>query len=424
MLIHTVQSGETAASVAAAYGVPPGLLISDNGLPEDGALAVGQALAVRFPQTVHAVKQGETLSSIAAGYGLTLRQLYQRNYSLMGSPGLSPGQLLVISCLEERLGTLFTNGYAYPYIPREELRATLPYMTAAAPFTYGLSAQGGLLPLADEGILSAAAELGTAPLLHLSSLTEEGQFSNSRAQAVLSDPAAQEKLIGQVLDTVSAKGYRGVDVDFEFLEPSYAGAYAAFLQSLRGSLAPLGRPVLTALAPKTYADQPGLLYEAHDYRALGAASDALLLMTYEWGYTYGPPMAVAPLPNVRAVAEYAVTEIPREKLLLGIPAYGYDWPLPFQQGVTAARSLSNLQAVALARDHAAAIQYDETAQAPHFSYTDSQGTAHVVWFEDARSLAAKLRLLAELGLAGAGFWNLMRPFPQGWVTLESLFQIR
>ena len=424
MLIHTVLSGETVSSIAAGYGVPPSLLISDNGLGADGALAVGQALVIRFPQTLHVVKQGETLSSIAAAYGLTARQLYQRNYALMGSPQLSPGQVLVISCLEERLGTVSTNGYAYPYISQAELRAALPYMTWLAPFTYGLDAQGGLLPLDDGMLLSAAAELGTAPLLHLSSLTEEGQFSNARAQAILSDPAAQERLMDQVLVTMRAKGYTGLDVDFEFIEPGYRTSYAAFIQSLHDRLSPLGYPVFTALAPKTYAGQPGLLYEAHDYRALGAAADYLLLMTYEWGYTYGPPMAVAPLPNVRAVVEYAVSEIPREKLLLGIPTYGYDWPLPFQQGVTAARSLSNPEAVALARERAIAIQYDETAQAPYFYYTDSQGVQHAVWFEDARSLSAKLRLLAEFCLYGAGFWNLMRPFPQGWVTLESLFQIR
>ena len=93
MLIHTVLSGETVSSIAAGYGVPPSLLISDNGLGTDGALAVGQALVIRFPQTLHVVKQGETLSSIAAAYGLTVRQLYQRNYALMGSPQLSPGQV-------------------------------------------------------------------------------------------------------------------------------------------------------------------------------------------------------------------------------------------------------------------------------------------------------------------------------------------
>ena len=146
-------------------------------------------------------------------------------------------------------------------------------------------------------------------------------------------------------------------------------------------------------------------------------------MTYEWGYTAGPPMAVAPLPNVRAVLDYAVTEIPPGKILLGVPNYGYDWPLPFVQGTTRAQSISNQRAIELAIEYGIAIQYDETAQSPFFHYTDSSGTVHEVWFEDARSLAAKLRLIAEYGFQGAGFWNLMRPFSQTWLTLASLYDM-
>ena len=148
--------------------------------------------------------------------------------------------------------------------------------------------------------------------------------------------------------------------------------------------------------------------------------DAVLLMTYEWGYTAGPPMAVAPLPNVRRVLDYAVTEIPPEKIFLGVPNYGYDWPLPFVQGTTRAQSISNQRAIELAREYNVAIQYDENAQSPFFHYTDSGGAVHEVWFEDARSLEAKLRLIAEYGFQGAGFWNVMRPFSQTWLVLDSL----
>lgn len=134
-------------------------------------------------------------------------------------------------------------------------------------------------------------------------------------------------------------------------------------------------------------------------------------------------MAVAPLPNVRRVVEYALTEIPAEKIWLGIPNYGYDWVLPFRQGSRAA-SLSNEQAVSLAARHYAAIRFDDTAQAPWFRYVDGQGLEHEVWFEDARSIRAKLGLIQEYGLYGAGYWNLMRPFPQNWVLLNALYEIR
>ena len=132
---------------------------------------------------------------------------------------------------------------------------------------------------------------------------------------------------------------------------------------------------------------------------------------------------MAPIPEVRAVLDYAVTEMPPEKIFLGVPDYGYDWPLPFVQGRTRAQSISNQRAIELAIRYGAEILYDETAQSPHFRYTDAADTVHEVWFEDARSMRAKLSLIAEYGFRGAGFWNLMRPFSQTWLTLAELYDV-
>ena len=423
MTIHVVRAGESVNGIAAFYGVDPVRLAADNSVPADGDLATGQTLVVRFPRQVHAVRPGETLTSIAANYGITLRRLWRNNWELGGEENLTPGQVLVISYFDEKLGQTATNGYAYPFIEPELLAQQLPYLTCLSPFTYGIDATGGLLPLADDALLASARRRGTAPVLHLSTLTETGGFDTQRAELVLTDMAVQDQLVGEVLQRVLHRGYAGVDVDFEYLPGQLAQAYAAFLARLRRLLQPYGRFLWTALAPKTSAGQRGLLYEGHDYAAVSAASDGVLLMTYEWGYTYGPPMAVAPLPNVRAVLDYAVTEIPAEKIFLGIPNYGYDWPLPFVQGTTKAQSISNQRAIELALYYGIAIEYDETAQAPFFHYTDQAGTVHEVWFEDARSMEAKLRLIAEYGFRGAGIWNLMRPFSQLWLVLDELYYI-
>ena len=129
----------------------------------------------------------------------------------------------------------------------------------------------------------------------------------------------------------------------------------------------------------------------------------------------------AGLSRLRRVVEYALTEIPPEKILLGIPNYGYDWTLPFVQGESRATSISNQYAVTLAADNGVDISYDSQAQAPFFRYRDDMGREHEVWFEDARSIRAKLSLISRYNLRGAGYWNLMRPFPQNWLVLNSMF---
>ena len=423
MTIHVVLPGDSIESVAAYYGVDPIRLASDNSVPGNGALAIGQTLVVRFPRQVHSVRSGETLTSIAAHYGISIRDLWRRNWFLGGKETLAAGETLVISYFESSFGTTVTNGYAYPFIGKQLLSEQLPYQSYLSPFTYGITYSGNLIPLADDTLLSAARQRGASPVMHLSTLTESGQFDTYRGELVLTDSAIQEQLIRQILQTVLQRGYAGVDVDFEYLPGTLASSYAAFLSRLRRLLHAQGRFLWVALAPKTSATQKGLLYEGHDYPAIGAASDGVLLMTYEWGYTYGPPMAVAPLPNVRSVLDYAVTEIPASKIFLGIPNYGYDWPLPFVQGVTRAQSISNQRAIELAINHQVAIQFDPSAQSPFFHYTDQGGTVHEVWFEDARSMEAKLKLISEYGFQGAGFWNLKRPFSQTWLVLDALYTL-
>ena len=145
-------------------------------------------------------------------------------------------------------------------------------------------------------------------------------------------------------------------------------------------------------------------------------------MTYEWGYTYGPPMAVAPLNQVRQVARYAVSEIPRDKILLGVPNYGYDWTLPYEQGVSRAENIGNQGAVLRAARYGAEIQFDETAQSPFFEYYTG-GRKHIVWFEDVRSIQAKLALAVEFSLLGVGWWNIMRAFNQNWALLSARYDI-
>ena len=423
MDIHVVQPGDSLYSIAQQYGVSLSRMLEDNQLPNPTQLVVGQTIVIQYPKSTYIVRSGDTLASIARATGISVKQLLRNNPVLRGESNILPGQELVLEFEQEKEGILSVNGYAYPFIDNGLLQRTLPYLTNLTPFTYGFTETGELVLLEDQPLINAAEQMGVAPLLHLSTLTPEGRFSNELAHIVLTDMEVQNNLIENLIPLLIEKNYQGLDVDFEFVFPEDAQPYAVFIARLRELLAPLGLPVIVALAPKTFAEQPGLLYEGHNYGLLSQAADQVLLMTYEWGYTYGPPLAVAPIRNVRQVVEYALTEMPPDKIWLGIPNYGYDWILPYQRG-RRATSISNQYAVVLAARYGASIRYDEQAQSPWFRYVDEAGREHEVWFEDARSIRAKLALIPEYGLYGAGYWNLMRPFPQNWLVLNSLYEIR
>lgn len=425
MIIYVVQPGDTLAGIAATTGSSVELILRDNALTDDSVLVPGQSLVILQPNVTHTVAEGETLSEISEQYDISQKQLLANNPALNGREILYPGETVVIDYvtnMERQM--LSVNGYAYPYIDREILRKTLPYLTYLTLFTYGFTEEGDLIGIDDEEVIQIAKEYQVAPLMLLSTLTADGTFSNELASRIFADADARNRLFDQILENLRIKGYYGLDVDFEFILPEDRDNYVQFLTELKARLEPEGYPLVVALAPKTSGEQKGLLYESHDYPAIGAVADSVLLMTYEWGYTYGPPMAVAPLNKVREVLNYGVSVIPREKILQGIPNYGYDWTLPYVRGESMARSIGNVEAVEIAERYRATIQFDDTAATPFFYYTAEDGRAHVVWFEDARSIQAKLLLNAGYPLQGISYWNIMRYFPQNWLVVNQMFEIR
>ena len=421
MVIHVVQPGDSLYRIAQMHGVPLQFLIQQNELHEPYRLTPGQTIVVPQPTQTYTVKRGDTLGDIAARNGTTVLALWQNNPQLGGTDRIYPGQSLVLS-YGPKLGTFAVNGYAYPNIDLRVLRKTLPYLTYLSVFSYGFDRMGRILPQNADLLTRMARQYGVRPLLVLTTLGEDGQFSGERAHQLFQDQAARGALIENLAQTIASQGFAGVDIDFEYIPPEDAAAYAAFVRDVRARLEPPGYTVLVALAPKTSAEQRGLLYEAHDYRALGEAANNVLLMTYEWGYALSEPMAVAPIDKVEQVVRFATSAIPPDKIFLGIPNYGYDWTLPYVRGQTRARTVGNVQAVEQAVQVGAPIQYDETAQSPHYNYWRDRAE-HEVWFEDARSIRAKLALAGEYRLRGVSIWNIMRYFPQLWLVLNNLYEI-
>lgn len=374
---------------------------------------------------IYVVKSGDTIDSIALGLGADVQQLIYDN-QLEYPYELAVGQALFVAGERRNaVRSISVGGYAYPFISPWVLEQTLPFLSELLVFSYGFTGEGELLPPAygeDAWMIAEAENFGVRPILTLTPFGEDGNFNNRLIHSVVNNEEYKANLIRNLLETMEEKGYQGVDIDFEYILAEDRDAFTAFVQETAEVMRENGYRTSVALAPKTSSDQKGLLYEGKDYRALGEAADHVLLMTYEWGYTYGPPMAVAPLNQVRRVVEYALTQIPAEKIDLGIPNYGYDWPLPYVKGTTKAATINNIQAVRIAVENGARILFDNVAESPYFTYSEND-TEHEVWFEDVRSLLAKFELIKEYELRGCGYWQIMQWFRANWLLLRDQFYI-
>lgn len=423
MDIYSVKQGDTIGSLAKKYGVSVQRLITDNSLSSDGRLVVGQALLILRPEIVHIFREGETLSSVAAMYDTDVMQLYRNNPQLIGTDVIPIGTQIAVKYENPPSQSIRTSGFAYDYINKDTLRAALPYLTYLMVFGYGFNDDGSVIEPLDDEIIPIAHDFRTAVFLSLTSINQDGTFNSAKIERIVTDTDFQNVVLKNLIEVIKRKNAQGLDIDMEYIPPQYRSEFSAFVSNASRQLHEAGLLLHVDLAPKTSDEQSGLLYEAHDYSALGAVADFVFLMTYEWGYAYGPPMAVAPLPNVQRVLDYALTEIDADKIFLGIPNYGYNWKLPFVKGESKAVTIGNVNAVRLALAKGSEILYDEQVQSPYFYYTDPEGAAHVVWFDDVRSMNEKYRLVSEKQILGCGYWNLMRPFRQNYLLLNSLFNI-
>ena len=413
-------------AIAQAYGTTVQSLVEANQIPEPARLVVGQALVVPLKGQYYIVQPGDSLWSIG--------QRFQVNYlTLAQANGLNPDALLMIGTSlyipeptkrsAEILAYVEPRGDEISETLLDQVREASPYLTYLAIFSFEARRDGSLKAPTINPLPEIAEQNNTGIAMAITNL-EDYQFSAELARDIFQSVAVQNLLLDNIIAEAKRIGnISDIHFDFERIARDQREAYNNFLRRAVERMHAEGYTVSTALAPKTRADQPGEWFMGHDYKAHGEIVDFVMLMTYEWGYSAGPPMAVSPLPQVEQVVQYALTEIPANKILLGQNLYGYDWTLPFVQGGDYAEAISPQRAIEVAKLYNAAIQFDYTAQAPYFNYYDEQGRSHIVWFEDARSIQAKFDLVKRLNLRGVGYWKLGLPFPQNWQLIGANFNV-
>lgn len=421
MNIHVVQPGETIDTIANKYGVSAKRLIQENELTDPNSLVIGETIVILYPELTYMIQEGDTLLGIANAHNVTVMQILKNNPYLSEREFIYPGEEIVISYRYDKNREISVNGYAFPFIDERILRKTLPFLTYLTIFNYRITDDGEIVDIDDAEIVRIATEYGVASIMIISTSTATQERNYELIHNILISDVIQNRLIDNVLTNIKVKGYYGLNVDFQDVLPSDQQLYVDFIEKITSRLNQEGYEVFVTITPTTFETEIGRMYQGLDYAGIGQAANGTILLSYEWGFDLRIPIGVISFSEVKQSLDYAVTQIMPGKIYIGIPSIGYVWKLPFEEGISIANAISHSNAIELAREVGATILYNEISEAPFFQYVSE--FEYIVWFKDARSIDALVKLVPEYDLQGIGTWQIMSFFAQMWLVINSQYEI-
>ncbi|WP_024974447.1 glycosyl hydrolase family 18 protein [Ralstonia pickettii] len=291
-------------------------------------------------------------------------------------------------------------------------------MNAATPVTaisvdvIRADANGGLNGTLPTALLSGNQAAGKLSYACITNHGASGFDADIGHAALVTNRAAT---LRNIVALARTPGLAGINIDFEGLYPADRAAYSNFVADLASQLHAISSTLILSVPPKVADTVSNTWTWPYDFASLGQSADFLQVMTYDQHDSQGAPGPVAGIDWMQTVLQYAVSVVPAGKVLLGLPAYGYDWNRTANTGVSVA--FKDMQSLITAT-HAVA-QWDSISQSAHFNYIATDGATHEVWYETPQGLQAKAQLANTLGLAGASVWVLGSEDANFWTGISA-----
>lgn len=283
-------------------------------------------------------------------------------------------------------------------------------LNEVATFTYASDGSGNLSGIAPDDQITLSISKNIKPF----AVVTNG-FNADVAKQLLESSTNRQNLINNLLAQIKAHNYAGVNVDIEgvyYYDRSY---YTQFMNELYSALKPQGYMVSVAVPAKT-SDSPSNSWNgAFNYGQIAKYCDEMVLMTYDEHWSGGDAGPIASIGWVQSVVNYTLTQVPKEKIMLGLAAYAYDW----SSAGGSATSYGVSTAYTVAANHGVSVQWDSASQTPYYYYKDSSGFNHSVWFENGTSIGYKLDICNTAGLRGVAIWRLGLENSDYWTTIQN-----
>ena len=240
------------------------------------------------------------------------------------------------------------------------------------------------------------------------------------AHQILANESNRNNFMNEVQKIITKYNLDGINIDIEGVYKSDRENYTNLIKELKEKLGSKGYLITVSIPAKTFDNANNSFSYPFDYKGIGKYADRVAIMTYdEHGAWAGSgPGAIASIPWQEQVVKYAITQMPKEKIMLGIPVYGFDWT----QGKTWPKYSSYQMSMDTANNKGISIQWDQKAQVPYFKYSDETGNREV-WFENAQSFEKKIDLVYKYDLDGIAIWRLGMEDPQIWNVVSERMNV-
>lgn len=424
MTIHVVQSGETIFSISELYKIPVDRLIIENGITNPNNLAIGQTIVIVQPKILYTVQAGDSLDSIAKQYNVSPMEILRNNPYLSDREYIYTGEIIVIEYQTNKTRAIATSGYIFPYVDTSVLTKTLPFLSYLTIFNYRATGEGEIITNADDTeLVQLAISYDVAPMMFVSTITEEGVTNHEVNLKILNNPSIQDRLIEGYLQILKKKGYYGINIYLEEISLDNIDSISVYLKKASEIFHSEGYRIVITITPIKSIDDTDFSFDKLDYSKITEYVDGIIFASYDWARTFGYPNSIFPINVLNELLNYAVSIIPSEKIFLGLTTVGYEWTLPYVPGATEATVITNNSAIRIAANNNIPIQFNESYQSPYLYYLDGDAISHVVWFKDARSFDARAALVGEYDLQGLSLWTIMIFDAQMWLIINNRYYI-
>ncbi|MBI4836256.1 MAG: S-layer homology domain-containing protein [Candidatus Abawacabacteria bacterium] len=276
--------------------------------------------------------------------------------------------------------------------------------TEISPFWYYLEDNGNVMPSSGSENKEFIDTLHNYGIRVIPSITNS--FKDERASQVMADDAKRKKFVTTVMNLVKKNNYDGIDIDFEGLKLTNKDNFVILLKDLATQLHAQNKFLTVAVQAKTSDPGPWETVQAQDWKAISEAVDRFRIMAYDEHYSGSQAGPISSTPWVQSIMDFAKTQVPEEKLILGLPLYGYNWG---EKEKTYAVTFKDLQY--LLKKHNPSIQWDEVGKEPFIEYDKKNDETQVsdmrkVYFQNKDSISSKWNVAKKYPLSGLIFWRL------------------